>query len=315
MPTGIPGLDEMCGGGVFESSTTLITGPSGTGKTTFCMHFVKEGLKNGERALFISFEESRAQLLRDAMVFSWGLEEYEQKGLLTFVCKYPEGAFLDEHLSEFKKILKTFKPKRLVIDSISSLQSSFTEKELGKFSKKILSLLKEEGITSFLTTATVGLMSTEMLSESHLSIFTDNILLLKYVETGGALSTVVSVIKTRGSHHDNKLRTYEITPDGVVLGGALSAYEGIMAGATRKVGPTTQETLKEEFVRTLGPMGEIEFYKLARKTLSRKGITKYIDSLLSDGILKKAKAKKFKENCVSILMEDHAEPFIATGGE
>ncbi len=305
--TGIPQLDEMCDGGVFKSSVTLITGPSGTGKTTFGLHFMVEGLRNGEKALFISFEESRDQLMRDAAPFSWNLGEYEKTGHLTFFCRYPETAFLDEHLSELKKIVHTLKPERIVIDSISSLQTSFSEKELRKFSKKMLTLLKEEDATGFLTAATTGLMSTEMLSEAHLSIFTDNIFLLKYVETGGALSTVMSVIKTRGSHHDNRLRTYEITNKGIVLGEALAAYEGIMMGDTRKVGQTTCEKLMEAFAKFLGPMGEVEFRKLAEKDMTVGNMDDYINSLVRSGIISEDRGKEFKECCKALLTSDRPD--------
>ncbi len=305
--TGISQLDEMCDGGVFKSSITLISGPSGTGKTTFCMHFVMEGLKNSEKVLFISFEESRDQLMRDVSPFSWNLEDYEKTGHLTFFCRYPETSFLDEHLSELKALIQKLKPERIVIDSISSLQSSFSEKELRKFSKKILTLLKERNATGFLTAATTGLMSTEMLTEAHLSIFTDNIFLLKYVETGGALSTVVSVIKTRGSHHDNRLRTYKITTEGIVLGASLAAYEGIMMGDTRKVGQTTREKLAEEFIKFLGPMGEIEFRKLAKRDMTVGSMDDYISSLVKGGILDEGRGKEFKNNCGVLLMNDYSE--------
>src|SRR4028119_1502963 len=114
-------LDEMCGGGFFKDSIILATGATGTGKTLLVSKFIQDACMNGNRALLFAYEESRAQLFRNA--FSWGIdfEELEHNGLLKILCTYPESAGLEDHLQIIKSEIAEFKPSRIAIDSLSAL--------------------------------------------------------------------------------------------------------------------------------------------------------------------------------------------------
>lgn len=119
--SGVKTLDEMCGGGFFKDSIILATGATGTGKTLLVSKFLETGCQQGERALLFAYEESRAQLSRNAS--SWGIdfEELERQGLLRIVCAYPESAGLEDHLQIIKSEIADFKPSRVAIDSLSAL--------------------------------------------------------------------------------------------------------------------------------------------------------------------------------------------------
>lgn len=119
--SGVPTLDEMCGGGFFKDSIILATGATGTGKTLLVSKFLVDGCKAGERAILFAYEESRAQLSRNA--YSWGIdfEAMEQQGLLKIICAYPESAGLEDHLQIIKTEISQFKPARMAIDSLSAL--------------------------------------------------------------------------------------------------------------------------------------------------------------------------------------------------
>ncbi|MGL5195195.1 MAG: circadian clock protein KaiC, partial [Chroococcales cyanobacterium] len=90
--SGVKTLDTMCGGGFFKDSIILATGATGTGKTLLVSKFLEDACRSGQRAMMFAYEESRAQLLRNA--YSWGIdfEELEEKGLLRILCAYPESA-------------------------------------------------------------------------------------------------------------------------------------------------------------------------------------------------------------------------------
>ena len=89
LSTGIPGLDKFLEGGFVKGSTVLLTGGAGTGKTIFCIQFLLEGLRKGERCLYITLEESPEDIINDCARFGWDLASYLDKGLLTIEYKDP----------------------------------------------------------------------------------------------------------------------------------------------------------------------------------------------------------------------------------
>ncbi|MGB3615557.1 MAG: circadian clock protein KaiC, partial [Elainellaceae cyanobacterium] len=108
--SGVETLDNMCGGGFFKDSIILATGATGTGKTMLVSKFLESACAIEERALLFAYEESRAQLSRNA--YSWGIdfEDLEQRGLLRILCAYPESAGLEDHLQIIKSEIAEFKP-------------------------------------------------------------------------------------------------------------------------------------------------------------------------------------------------------------
>jgi circadian clock protein KaiC len=301
IPTGIKGLDKMCEGGLFKGSATLIVGSTGTGKTIMSLSYVMEGAKRGETCLYVSFEESRQQLIRTAKSFGWDIEHFEKSGFLTFLCLFPDVAYPVEQFLLIKQIIEDKQIKRCVIDSISSVGNVLTSEELIDFATRLISYLKWKNITTYITSTMVTLLSTETITEAQISYLTDNIILLKYVEARGVLNLVIVVLKTRSSNRDKKLRVYSITHKGIVIGEALHAFEGIMSGYTRKIGQLSSEKLKEEFVKKLGPMGLQVYDELFEIGITEETLVHYIDSLVSDGILKSNIAKEFIDNSLHIL--------------
>ncbi|MDD5171742.1 MAG: ATPase domain-containing protein [Candidatus ainarchaeum sp.] len=299
--SGLPLLDEMLFGGVFRGSSTLVAGSTGTGKTLLGIQFLIEGLKNGEPCLYAGFEESRDEILRNAKGLGWNLEEYEKDGLLVLRCSYPNDKFIQEHLADICDIVKNKKIKRCTVDSLSALSNSFPEEIYLGFAKKLNANLKTNGVTTVLTKESPMTMGRTPLTENGISAIIDNILLLRHVEMEGELNLVLNVLKARGSPHSKMLTRYMITSKGIGIGASLAGYEGIMTGVTRKVSESVEEKLEVEFKRFLGPMGDQVFGELSQKGLSEETLTRYVDSLVRDGILKADDAKSFKEKLLQIL--------------
>ena len=180
--SGINKLDEMCGGGFFKDSIILATGATGTGKTLLVSKFLQEGCRREERAILFAYEESRAQLSRNA--YSWGIdfEEMEKKGLLKLLCSYPESAGLEDHLQMIKSEIEDFKPGRIAIDSLSALARGVTNNAFRQFVIGVTGYAKQEEITGFFTNTTDQFMGAHSITESHISTITDTILMLQYVE-------------------------------------------------------------------------------------------------------------------------------------
>ncbi|MCZ7370840.1 MAG: ATP-binding protein [Candidatus Methanoperedens sp.] len=143
--TGVPGFDGLVEGGIPEGFVVVVTGPPGTGKTTFSLQFLLEGVKNGERCIFFSFEEMVDQLVKQTLRFGWDIGKYIDKGYLEI---FGFSRFSTEEIIE---IINIFKPNRIVFDSLNVFS------DVGEFRRSIqwrniLKEIKDKKITCFAIT-------------------------------------------------------------------------------------------------------------------------------------------------------------------
>ncbi|MGF1481500.1 MAG: circadian clock protein KaiC [Cyanophyceae cyanobacterium] len=233
--SGIATLDGMCGGGFFKDSIILATGATGTGKTLLVSKFLHEGCRNGEKTILFAYEESRAQLSRNAS--SWGIdfEEMEKQGLLKLICSYPESAGLEDHLQSIKSEITHFKPTRIAIDSLSALARGVTNNAFRQFVIGVTGYAKQEEITGFFTNTTDQFMGSHSITESHISTITDTIIMLQYVEIRGEMARAINVFKMRGSWHDTGIREYTISQQGPQIKDSFRNYERIISGSPTRI--------------------------------------------------------------------------------
>ena len=223
-------LDAMCGGGWFKGSMILISGATGTGKTLLATEFMKGGLINNEKSLLFAFEESREQLLRNAL--GWGIdyEQMEQEGKIKIVCRYPEAMGFESHFIKMRQEIEEFQPQRIAVDSISSLEQVSSPKGFREFLLTLNTFLKEKQISTLCTANTMNLIGSESITESNISTNTDLIILLRYVEVYGEIKRGLAVLKMRGSMHNKDIREFLINGQGMSLGKPFRNVIGILAG-------------------------------------------------------------------------------------
>lgn len=233
--SGVKTLDEMCGGGFFKDSIILATGATGTGKTLLVSKFLQDACVKGDRAILFAYEESRAQLSRNA--FSWGIdfEDLERQGLLKILCTYPESAGLEDHLQIIKSEIAQFQPSRIAIDSLSALARGVSSNAFRQFVIGVTGYAKQEEITGFFTNTTEQFMGSHSITDSHISTITDTILMLQYVEIRGEMARAINVFKMRGSWHDKGIREYTIKADGPEITNSFQNYERIISGSPTRV--------------------------------------------------------------------------------
>lgn len=233
--SGVETLDTMCGGGFFKDSIILATGATGTGKTLLVSKFLQNACVNGDRAILFAYEESRAQLSRNA--FSWGIdfEDLERKGLLKIICAYPESAGLEDHLQIIKSEIAEFKPSRIAIDSLSALARGVSNNAFRQFVIGVTGYAKQEEITGFFTNTSDQFMGSNSITDSHISTITDTILMLQYVEIRGEMSRAINVFKMRGSWHDKGIREYTISAAGPQITDSFRNYERIISGSPSRI--------------------------------------------------------------------------------
>ena len=231
-------LDQMCEGGAYRDSITLVSGPTGAGKTLFACGFAAGGAAVGERCLFLGFEESRDQLFRNARAWGHDFERLEAEGWLRAFCEYPEAASLEDRLISIRDMITEFRPHRLVIDTATALHRLASERSFRDFTLGMTSLVKREQITGLLT-ADVGPIVGVVEAGRYLSAITDAIILLRYVEIGSRIHRGLTVLKMRGSRHETEIREFTVDSSGLHIGPPFQQLQGLLTGSGQVISTPT----------------------------------------------------------------------------
>ena len=231
--TGNDVLDDMTGGGFFRDSVVLVAGATGTGKSLVAMGFAAQSLAEGGRVLFVGFEESAGQARRNARNWHQDVETGLTDGRLHLLCRYPESASLEEHLVEIIGAVDRLDPDRVVLDSLTAIERISEEKPFREFVMALTGLIKQRRITGLYTAAT-ELFGSGHPTGAHVSVLSDCIVLLRYAESQAELNRVVSVLKMRGSAHDQSLRQFTIDDHGLHVGAPLVEVADILIGLPRE---------------------------------------------------------------------------------
>ncbi len=246
--SGSPAFDEMCGGGLFQDAVTLVSGSTGTGKTSLAVQFALAGAQQGEPAIVVGFEESREQMTRAVAGWGYDVDALEAEGQLRFLIDYPESRTLEEHLVRIQAAVAELGATRLVLDSLTSLRRIGPERSFREFALGLTAFLKQHEIAGLLTVGQAGLTGPELTAtQEHVSSLTDTIVMLRYVEVYGELKRGIAVLKARGSDHDKTIREYDIRPDGIHIGAPLRATTGIMSGRPSQLNAAESARLTDMF--------------------------------------------------------------------
>ncbi len=233
LATGVPGLDEMTGGGIPAGDVVLLTGPAGSGKTTFATHFIAQGLTDGESCVVAVFEEYPEAYLARAKTVSGDLDMMVERGRLAVTYLRPLDLSVDEMLNEIQTAVERVGATRVVIDSLSGFEVALAPTYRTDFRESLYRLvgaLTATGVTVLMTDEVVDASPGARFTHERVSFITDDILVQRYVELDGRLAKVLSVIKMRGSDHATDFRLYRLTAEGAVIGESLSNYHGITTG-------------------------------------------------------------------------------------
>jgi circadian clock protein KaiC len=231
--TGVPALDTMFGGnGYFRGTSILVSGTSGTGKTSLAAHFVDAACARGEACVFFSFEESASQIVRNMRSIGMDLGRWVDKGLLHFHTVRPTTFGLEMHLVKIHKIIKEIDPRIVVVDPLTGLLHAGTASETRSVLLRLIDFLKEKGITALLTTLTSGSSAQEQ-TEVDVSSLVDAWMLLRDIESGGERNRGLYILKARGVAHSNQIREFLLTDHGVALREVYLGEAGMLTGSAR----------------------------------------------------------------------------------
>jgi circadian clock protein KaiC len=234
--TGIPGLDEMLGGGTLRGNAMLFAGPVGAGKTTAAVQFLSEGAKQNEPGVLVIFEETTPKYLDQAKTLGVDLDGIVKQGLLEVVYVRPLDLSVDETLYAIQSAVDKIQARRVVLDSISGLEAALAPAFKEDFLEslyRLLGALTGVGITILLTVEVIEPYNEMRFSPHSISFLTHDIVLQRYYEFEGELRTFMTVIKTRARRHSRELRAYEVTSGGIVVGEPLSHLSGVITAVPR----------------------------------------------------------------------------------
>lgn len=245
LSTGVPELDAMFGGGIPEGDSVLVAGPSGTGKSILATQFIAEGLRNGETAVVAVFEERPQEYVGRAGTFGMDLETPQTNGSLNILYLRPLDLSVDETLQELLDAVQKVGAKRVVIDSLAGFELALAPAFRQDFREslyRMIAALTGIGVTILSTIELPETFTDFRFSPHAISFLTDDIIRLRYVEIEGELRSVLVIVKMRGGKHSKKIREYEITPNGIVIGRHLKDYRGLITGVPERISPDARET-------------------------------------------------------------------------
>ncbi len=240
--TGVHDLDAMLGvGGLYRGSTVLLSGTAGTGKTSFSSALARSAAERGERVLYLTFEESAGQIVRNMGSIGIDLCPHLDSGLLQIVAQRPFLHGLEMHLVAIHKEVERFNPSVVIVDPISNFIASGNPREVNAMLTRLVDFLKMRGITAFMTCLTEGGGALEA-TEVGISSIIDVWLLVRDIELSGERNRGLYVLKARGMSHSNQIREFLMSNEGIKLVDVYLGPAGMLTGSAR----VAQESLERD---------------------------------------------------------------------
>lgn len=228
--TGSKHLDELLGGGLVPGTATLLSGPSGVGKTTATVQAMVAALKRGEPASYFLFDERLPTLLKRSASLNMSLASYIEGGCLDIRGIDPAEISPGEFTGAVRDAVEQHGAKIIVIDSLNAyLKSMPNEHFLLLQMHELLSYLGQKGVVTILILGLHGITN-DIRADVDVSYLADTVVQLRYFEARGEVRQAISVIKARTARHERTIREFQITEEGLIVGDALRDFQGVLTG-------------------------------------------------------------------------------------
>lgn len=224
---GVPGLDNMLGGGLPSGYSLLVAGPSGSGKTILATAFLAEGVRRGEPGIIVAFEQTPSQSRTRT------LDHMVRAGQIGLINTRSLDLSIDEIVSHLIALIHQMKATRVVIDSLSGFELAVAPSFREDFREslfRMVAVLSNIGVTVLMTSELEDRYTDLRFSPYGSAFLTDAIIVQRYIEIGSRLKRVLAIVKVRGSAHSNELRQFEITDCGIIIGKPVQGYDGLLGG-------------------------------------------------------------------------------------
>ena len=247
---GVDPLDTLLGGGVYDGSTTMVVGISGSGKTVLGVQLLLEGaVKQGKRGLLVSLDEHPAQIVRNAETLGLDLRAQLDAGTIRLLYECPQELDIDAHFHLICRTIEEHNIERLVIDGMTSYGTALEDQQLYRdFFHALVAYCKQRLIATFFNYENPELFGvTYYMPEFGVSSIVDNIILMNFVELGDTLHRAITVAKARGSDHHFITHEFTVGPGGISLWTVdeskrlpvlpFQSYYGLLSRAPTRLSP------------------------------------------------------------------------------
>lgn len=237
LASGIPELDTLAGGGIERGMVTLLSGPTGVGKTTLGAQFLTTAASRGERCVLYNFDEGWSTFAARCSQVGIPAESMIESGHLVFQAIEALRYHPDQFAAEVRQEVEQSGTTMVMIDSISGYQQSIRGEDLQARVHALCRYLVNMGVTVILINEVFSIAGQQArVSEYGLSYIADNIILLRYMELNGELHKTVGVLKKRAGNFEKSLREFDITASGISVGEPLRGLRGILSGIPEMTG-------------------------------------------------------------------------------
>ena len=240
-PSGVAELDALLAGGPLRGTSTLISGPAGSGKTSLALQYVHAACERGERCAVLEFDERVGTLLIRSKAMGLDLEPHIESGRLTVLQIDPAEMSPGEFCAIVQDYVETEQARVVVLDSLAGYLAAMPqEQELILQIHELLSYLNQQGVLTLLINPQAGLVGSMATGALNISYVADSVVLIRFFEAKGRIRKALSVIKNRGGPHEDTIRELRIDAQGIRVGEPLTDFQGVMTGTPHYVGQGEQ---------------------------------------------------------------------------
>jgi circadian clock protein KaiC len=237
IPSGIPELDALLGGGLTSGTTTTIIGPAGVGKTVLATHYaVAMASRNTQAAIYL-FDERLNTFLHRSRSIGADLSSLHDRGLVSIEQLDPAQVTPGEFATAIRARVERGGARFVVIDSLNGYLSAMQDESTVLVQlHELLTFLNERGVLTILIVAQHGVLGTGIVAPIDVSYLADTLILMRFFEAEGTVRQAISVVKKRTGDHEHTIREFQITGGGPRVGAPLAHFQGVMTGIPQFTG-------------------------------------------------------------------------------
>ena len=229
-------LDQLLGGGLHYSTSTLLIGPAGSGKSTVAMMYAHAAALRGEHVRYYMFDETAATLLARAKEMGIDFAPLIKAGRISLEQIDPAEIAPGELAYRIRRSVESDKTRMVVLDSLNGYINAMPQEDfLQLHLHELVTYLNQQGVMTLMVLAQSGLIG-PMGTPIDVSYLADGVVVFRYFEAMGEVKKAVSVIKKRSGAHENTVRELRMTAKGVIVGEPLTNFQGVLTGVPQIVG-------------------------------------------------------------------------------
>ncbi|MDY7227632.1 ATPase domain-containing protein [Hyalangium rubrum] len=245
LPSGVPELDALLGGGIERGSSTLLLGPAGTGKSSLAAQYIASAVQRQEHVAIFTFDENISTFFARASGMGLRLEQAAAEGRLSLRQVDPAELSPGEFAHLVRQAVEQSGARVVIIDSLNGyLMAMPDERHLIIQMHELLTYLAQQGVSTLLVVAQHGLVGS-MQAPVDITYLADTVMLFRFFEAAGKVRKALSVLKKRTGTHEDTIREFQVDSDGVHVGPPLTGFRGILTGTPSYIGQD-QALLKEQ---------------------------------------------------------------------